>query len=248
MLPQAIGRGSGMTCRRRLRDWQATGVWDRLPRVPRDLLGRADAIDGSRACVDSACVPATRGREDRRQSDRSRLRRVEAPPRHRRRGIPLAVRRGAASIPDSRLFEALIDAVPPIRHGAGRPRRRPAKLHTDKGCDFRQCRRALRRRSIQPRIARRGVDSSERLGCHRWVVERTLAWFSRFRRLTIRYERRADIFAAFHHLAAALICRRFVQRSWSAVLGHAVRHDRIERESQHCPSGVAGRVGLICNR
>jgi transposase len=44
------------------------------------------------------------------------------------------------------------------------------------------------------------------------VIERTLAWFSRFRRLTVRYERRIDIFQAFHHLAAALICRRFVQR------------------------------------
>jgi transposase len=46
------------------------------------------------------------------------------------------------------------------------------------------------------------------------VVERTLAWFTRFGRLTVRYERRADIFAAFHHLAAALICLRFVER-WS---------------------------------
>jgi hypothetical protein len=38
---------------------------------------------------------------------------------------------------------------------------------------------------------------------------RTLAWFSRFRRLTIRYERRIDIVKACHHLAAALICQRF---------------------------------------
>jgi transposase len=44
------------------------------------------------------------------------------------------------------------------------------------------------------------------------VVERTLAWFSRFRRLTVRYERRADIVEGFHHLAAALICCRFIQR------------------------------------
>jgi transposase len=63
-------------------------------------------------------------------------------------------------------------------------------------------------------IARRGIESSERLGRHRWVVERTLAWFARFRRLTIRYERRLDILLAFHHLAAALICLRFVRR-WS---------------------------------
>ena len=129
-----------------------------------------------------------------------------------RNGIPLAVRLTAANIHDSRIFEELIDAVPPIRHGVGRPQRRPAKLHADKGYDFPHCRRACRRRAIQPRIARRGIESSERLGRYRWVVERTLAWFSRFRRLTIRYERRADIFHAFHHLAAALISQRFVQR------------------------------------
>jgi transposase len=65
--------------------------------------------------------------------------------------------------------------------------------------------------AIQPRIARRGIDSSERLGPHRWVVKRTLAWFARYRRIAIRYERRTDIFEAFHHLAASLICCRFVQ-------------------------------------
>ena len=46
---------------------------------------------------------------------------------------------------------------------------------------------------IRPRIARRGIESSERLGRYRWVVERTFAWLHRFRRLIIRYERRADI-------------------------------------------------------
>jgi transposase len=115
------------------------------------------------------------------------------------KGIPLAFLT-AANIHDGRLFDELIDAVPPIRQGRGRPCRRPATLHADKGYDFPQCRRALRRRSIQPRIARRGVDSSERLGRHRWVIERTLAWFARYRRLTVRYERRANIWQAFRHL------------------------------------------------
>ncbi len=45
-------------------------------------------------------------------------------------------------------------------------------------------------------------------------VKRTLAWFARFRWLTVRYERRADILEAFHRLAAALICLGFVER-WS---------------------------------
>ena len=127
-------------------------------------------------------------------------------------GIPLAVTVSAANVHDSRMLKATVDAIPAIRQCAGRPRRRPAKLHADKGYDFARCRRALRRRAIIPRIARRGIENSERLGRHRWKVERTLAWFARFRRIVVRYERRADIFEAFHHLAAALITFRFVEK------------------------------------
>jgi transposase len=50
------------------------------------------------------------------------------------------------------------------------------------------------------------VESSEKLGSHRWVAERTFSWLYRFRRLTVRYERRADIHRAFLDLACALIC------------------------------------------
>jgi transposase len=114
-----------------------------------------------------------------------------------RAGVPLAALLSGANRHDSVLFEALIDAVPPTKTPAGRRRKRPAKLHADKGYDYPRCRRALSRRGIKVRIARRGVDSSERLGRHRWVVERTLAWLNRYRRLTVRYERRADIHRAF---------------------------------------------------
>lgn len=94
----------------------------------------------------------------------------------------------------------------------GRPRQRPATLHGDKAYDHRFCRRACRRRHIAPRIARRGLDSSERLGRHRWVAERTLAWLNRFLRLTIRYERRADIHQAVLTLGCCMICFRQLQR------------------------------------
>jgi IS5 family transposase len=127
-------------------------------------------------------------------------------------GIPLAFALTPANVHDSTVLEPVLDAVPPIRQCRGRPRKRPGKLHADKGYDYPRCRRACRKRRIVPRIARRGVESGERLGRHRWVVERTLAWFARFRRLTIRYERRADILEAFHHLAASLICLRFTER------------------------------------
>jgi len=61
MLPQELGCGSGMTCWRRLRDWQAAGVWERLHQTLLDELGRADAIDWERACLDSASVAAKKG-------------------------------------------------------------------------------------------------------------------------------------------------------------------------------------------
>jgi IS5 family transposase len=85
-------------------------------------------------------------------------------------------------------------------------------LHADKGYDYPRCRAACRQRGIAPRIARRGIESSERLGRHRWVVERTLAWLNRFRRLTVRYERRADIHQAFLSLGCALICWHVLDR------------------------------------
>ncbi len=72
--------------------------------------------------------------------------------------------------------------------------------------------RSLTRRHIQHRIARRGIESGQRLGRHRWVVERSLAWLAQFRRLAIRYERRADIHLALTTLAAALITWRFVAK------------------------------------
>ncbi|MXP66173.1 IS5 family transposase, partial [Roseomonas sp. M0104] len=128
-------------------------------------------------------------------------------------GTPLGLTLSGANRHDSRMLAATLDAVPRIRIGGpGRPRRRPRKLHADKAYDHRRCRRECRARGITPRIARRGIESSQRLGKHRWVVERTFAWLNRFRRLTIRYERRADIHLAFATLACALVCLNQIRR------------------------------------
>lgn len=61
MLPVEMGCGSGVTCWRRLRDWQQAGVWQRLHRDLLDRLGAADKIDWSRASLDAASVPAPGG-------------------------------------------------------------------------------------------------------------------------------------------------------------------------------------------
>lgn len=131
------------------------------------------------------------------------------------RGIPPAVAPSAANVHDSRMMLEVVDAIGPIRRGRrGRPRKRPSKRHADKAYDSAPLREESRRRGITPRIARRGIESSERLGRYRRVVERTGVWLNRYRRLKVRYERRDDIHQAFLGLGCALICWNFLQHGF----------------------------------
>lgn len=56
------------------------------------------------------------------------------------------------------------------------------------GYDYPRCRRYLHRHGIKVRIARRGIEDKTKLGRHRWVVERTMSWLLRFKRLGLRYD------------------------------------------------------------
>jgi len=95
----------------------------------------------------------------------------------------------------------------------GRPRRRPDTLLADRGYDSQRHRQALRARGIRPIIAKRRTQHGSGLGRQRWVVERTLSWLHQYRRLRIRYERRADIHQALLALACSLICLKQLNRS-----------------------------------
>jgi transposase len=125
-----------------------------------------------------------------------------------RGGLPLNVEISAANVNDHTMLEDVVDGVHAVRQPVGRPRRRPGKLHGDKGYDYRSCRKALARRRVKARIARKGIESSTRLGRYRYVIERCLEWVTRFRRLVRRYDRKASHFAGFLRLACALICYR----------------------------------------
>jgi transposase len=130
-----------------------------------------------------------------------------------RQGVPLAALLTAANVNEGTVLARLLDAIPPIRqprHRPGRPRRRPDKLHADKAYDSARNRHVLRQRGITPRIARRRIESSARLGRYRWVVERDFAWLYRNRHLLVRYERDPELHLAFLHLACALICWSFL--------------------------------------
>jgi transposase len=114
----------------------------------------------------------------------------------------------AANTPDAQLMLPLLDSIAPVRSRRGRPRQRPAKLHADKAYDQKALRAEVRRRGIAVRIARKGIDSSQRLGRHRWIVEACLSWLMNNRRLVRRYERKAEHFQAFADLGCILICYR----------------------------------------
>ncbi|OHV50942.1 IS5 family transposase [Frankia sp. CcI156] len=128
-------------------------------------------------------------------------------------GLPLVVAVSPANLHDSGAFVPLVASIPAIRSRRGPRRRHPATLRADKAYDQPELRRFLRRRGIAVRIARRGVDSTERLGRHRWKVERTLAWLGGYRRLSPRYERNGYNFLGFLCLAAAITCWKKLPRS-----------------------------------
>jgi transposase len=98
--------------------------------------------------------------------------------------------------------------VPPVRGKVGRPRRRPERVTADRAYDYPSRRRELRQRGIKAEIARRNTEHGSGLGRYRWVVERTFAWLHQFKRLLVRYDRRADIHEAFLALGCCLVCYR----------------------------------------
>ena len=102
----------------------------------------------------------------------------------------------------------MLDSIPAVAGCVGRPRKRPDRLLADRGYDSERHRRELRRRGVTPEIARRKTSHGSGLGRYRWVVERTFAWLHQFRRLLVRFERRADLHRAFLSLACSLICWR----------------------------------------
>jgi transposase len=212
LLPaKELGCGSASTCWRRLDEWARAGVFEQLQALLLDELGQVGRVDLQRVSVDGFSLRAVKGGEltganptDRGKAGSKLHVAGDA------RGLPLSVILSAANANDATMLEAVVDDIPPILMPTGR-RRRPAKLHADKAYDHRRCRACLRQRGIRPRIARRGIESSERLGRHRWTIERTGAWLGGFRRLRIRYERSSERFYALAMLACSVICFNALQ-------------------------------------
>ena len=115
---------------------------------------------------------------------------------------------------DSQQALSLVDAIPLLQGERGRPRHRPDCVLGDRGYDAETIRQGLFVRHIMPLLAKRNTEHGSGLGRWRWVVERTFVWLNQFRRLRVRYEKRADIHEALLSLGCALICWRFLQVNW----------------------------------
>ncbi|WP_422615680.1 IS5 family transposase [Nocardia veterana] len=212
MLPPSFGV-SVPTAHRRFTVWTEAGLWRRLHRAVLDELGSHGLIDWSRAVIDAASVRAKKGSMtgpspvDRGKTG-SKIHVLSD-----RAGIPLSVGVSAANTNDVEALKPLVKAIPAVRSRRGPRRRKPAKLHADKAYDAADLRRWVRDRGIGVRIARKGIESSQRLGRHRWVIERTISWLTGYHRLNIRYDRKATHFLAFLTLAATLTCYKKLAKS-----------------------------------
>ncbi|EXJ01749.1 transposase [Burkholderia pseudomallei MSHR6137] len=206
-------------------------------RLGRDMLATTTRLAGGRRVgppARTAAREAARGRPDRLLASRCRFiidsRRWGGPktgpnPTDRARpgskhhivtdanGTPLAAILIGANVNDVTQLLPLIDSIPPIRGLRGHPLHRPRVVYADHGYDSERHRQALRNRGIEPVIAKRRTEHGSGLGKCRWVVERTHAWLHHFRRLRIRFERRADIHGAFLKLGCCLICWNTLRRA-----------------------------------
>jgi transposase len=127
-------------------------------------------------------------------------------------GVPLAVVVAGANTHDKKLVEPTLQRFAVRRP---RPKRGKRQQHFcgDKGYDFPDIRTLLRRWGYTLHIKSRGEEARElrshpRYRARRWVVERSHSWLNRFRRLLIRWEKKAANYEAFLHLACAWITFR----------------------------------------
>ncbi len=135
-------------------------------------------------------------------------------------GTQLGAYLDAASPAEVKLLGKTLDTVSVRRPGPGRPGTRPERLIADRGYDSDPFREGLLDRGIRPvipHLSNRKKPSRQdgrelRRYRRRWIIERTIAWFGNFRRLTVRWDRLMETCGGFFHMACALITMRKLMR------------------------------------
>jgi putative transposase len=123
--------------------------------------------------------------------------------------MPIGLAIDGANAHDQKLLFATLDSVPVRRPPRGQRRRH---MCLDKGYDSHAIRQRLRRRGYTPHIKSRGEEQVEKRSrgkrARRWVVERVASWLNRYRRILVRWEKKADNYQALLHLVFAHILWR----------------------------------------
>ena len=214
MLPADVFGVSGSTCWRRMTRWARLGVWPAVHRRLLNRLGKLGGVDLSAAAVDAQSVRAALGGAhtgpnptDRGKAGCKRHVITDAA------GVPLVVHTTAANVNDETAVPAMLDALPPVQGPRGRPKAKPAALYGDRAYGVAWLIAFVLARRIRSRLAPRADQThGSGLGKVRYVVERTLACFSHFRRIRLCYERQGEHFQAFHDLAASLLVATRLKR------------------------------------
>jgi putative transposase len=126
-------------------------------------------------------------------------------------GIPIGIATSGANTHDKRLVEETLQSIPIERPKPTKDE--PQNMCLDKGYDYVDTRELIDDWGYTAHIKTRGEEVKERkeipgYRSRRWVVERTHSWFNRFRRLLIRWEKKADNYVAFLHFACAIMTYR----------------------------------------
>jgi transposase len=200
---------SGRTAHRRLREWQALGIWEALHEKLLDLLNGTGKLNLEIVVIDSTMVPAPGGGDatgpnptDRGKSGTKHTLLVDGT------GVPLALRTSGANTSDQKEIVPIITEFPKVKGKQGRPKEHPDKAYADRGYDSEATRLILRWLGIEPKIAKRRTEHGSGLGTVRWVVERTNAWLKGLRRMRVRWDRLIDVQEAWNSLAMSVICFR----------------------------------------
>ena len=125
------------------------------------------------------------------------------------RGAPLSLIVAGANRHDVKLLAQTLDAIVVPRPKP--TKRRPQNLCVDKGYAGKPAEQQMRERGYIPHVPKKGMPQARHKSqgrARRWVVERTHSWMNNYRKLRVRYEKKAANFEALLHLAIAIICWR----------------------------------------
>lgn len=210
--PEPTGICSHSSAHRRFQEWVAAGVFARVWAAGLEEYDRLEGIDWQWLAMDGAMTKAPLGGESTGKNPTDRGKRgAKRSLLCDGAGVPLGVAIDGANRHDKKLVEATIDSIP-VERPDPTPEA-PQGLCLDKGYDYDNTRELVREFGFTAHVRARGEEAQAikreaGFRARRWVVERTHSWMNRFRRILIRWEKKALNYLALLHFVCAFITYR----------------------------------------